>query len=271
MPEPDISHEQDGGLTGLTRAALTHLKSREHVALGTEIVLGDLHRGHGWNIAVALQRTEVTGVSVVTPQRHWYLHAMNGPVALTMLALTICREVPLKVTASAQVGAWVRDGIERSTGIMREHSLLTMTCAEPINYADGRWATSDDIETLDRYQNDYNRERGTDLHPRWRDLVARHQVAVLERDGKLVSVVGRSGMSARYARLGSNYTIPTHRGQGLAGRVTAFLVNALLEERPKVSLTVDEDNVSALRLYGRLGFQEAGQCYMAYPGSRTPA
>ena len=33
---------------------------------------------------------------------------------------------------------------------------------------------------------------------------------------------------------------------------------------PFVHLVVDEDNLAAIGLYRRVGFQEIGKCYMAY-------
>jgi hypothetical protein len=62
--------------------------------------------------------------------------------------------------------------------------------------------------------------------------------ALLERDGAVAAVIKRTADTARYATVGGTFTVPVRRGQGLARRLTAFMVSALLAERPAVTVTL---------------------------------
>jgi ribosomal protein S18 acetylase RimI-like enzyme len=78
------------------------------------------------------------------------------------------------------------------------------------------------------------------------------------RLGQLVSAAGTHVVSAvrGVAAVGNVYTHPAHRGQGLATRTTAAVVQALLQ-RPglrTIVLNVARENAAALRCYQRLGF-----------------
>lgn len=58
------------------------------------------------------------------------------------------------------------------------------------------------------------------------------------------------------AQIEGVYTIPEYRGRGIAARCLGELVCRLLPHLPRVTLHVNEQNVSAIKLYDRLGFQE---------------
>ncbi len=62
--------------------------------------------------------------------------------------------------------------------------------------------------------------------------------------------------SHRIAVLGNVFTAPEARGQGYATAITASLVAALFNQQfSHVVLNVFEDNVQAIRIYQRIGFQ----------------
>jgi predicted GNAT family acetyltransferase len=142
-----------------------------------------------------------------------------------------------------------------------------MVCRTAPGPGEGRWASPADRPALERYQAAYNEERHTTTAPDWDRLTSRPSVAVLERDGRIVAVVKRTADTARYATIGGTWTDPAFRHQGLAGRLTPFLVNALLAEAPAVHLIVDDDNAPAIALYRSLNFEETGSCWMAYLGT----
>jgi ribosomal protein S18 acetylase RimI-like enzyme len=169
------------------------------------------------------------------------------------------------VTASGKVKAWLRPRLlECGAAITREHNLLAMACRKPPDGGEGRWAGPSDRSALERYQTAYNDERATTTSPDWSALLSRPTVAVLEEEGRVVSVIKRTADTARYATIGGTWTEPSGRQRGLAARLTAFVVGQLLRERPAVHLVVDDDNAAAIALYRSLGFEEVGRCYMAY-------
>ncbi len=248
--------------------ALDWLADHAHENLGTEMALRRSAAGDAWHVTRSGVGGELTGVSVWTPGGRWFLEA-TGPEAVDDLVSVALRpdggDWPTKVSASGTVKAWLRPGLlERGAVIHREHDLLAMACRHPPDGAEGRWATAADRPALERYQAAYNEERRTTTAPEW-DTVLRHPaVAVLEKDGDIVAVVKRTADTARYATIAGTWTDPAHRHQGLAARLTAFILGRLLAERPAVHLVVDDDNTSAIALYRSLGFEEVGRCYMAY-------
>ncbi|MFP5502759.1 MAG: GNAT family N-acetyltransferase, partial [Candidatus Sericytochromatia bacterium] len=78
---------------------------------------------------------------------------------------------------------------------------------------------------------------------------------VAEEDGEVVAAAGTHFRYAALAQLGNVFTAPTHRGRGLARRVTAGVCEALVAMgTPTISLFVAEDNAPAWRVYESLGF-----------------
>jgi RimJ/RimL family protein N-acetyltransferase len=78
------------------------------------------------------------------------------------------------------------------------------------------------------------------------------------RDGsRLVSVAGIHVFSPRYgvAALGNVATLPSHRGRGLAARVTERLCRSLTAEGLLVGLNVSADNEAAIACYRGVGFE----------------
>jgi GNAT superfamily N-acetyltransferase len=76
---------------------------------------------------------------------------------------------------------------------------------------------------------------------------------------RLVAAAGTHVASRRYgvAAVGAVITRPSHRGRGLATVATAALCESLVEEFATIGLNVEESNVAARRVYGRLGFRSA--------------
>ena len=75
--------------------------------------------------------------------------------------------------------------------------------------------------------------------------------------GELVAVAGTHGVSVRHriAVIGNVFTLPAHRGAGLATAVTAAVAAALVGGgATEVALNVREGNAAAIRAYARVGF-----------------
>lgn len=77
----------------------------------------------------------------------------------------------------------------------------------------------------------------------------------VERDGRLVAVAGLTREPSGAAQLVSVCAIPEVRGQGLAGRACAHLVERV-GAVPVVLLEMYTENAAAAALYRRLGFLE---------------
>ena len=235
--------------------------------LGTEIAL---RTSDGWSRGFARRPDgSLAGVSTHSPGQ-WFLEA-ESPAATADLVAQVADDAqradgwPAKVTTSGAVKHWLRPLLTaHGVAPVREHDLLAMACHKPPGNGEGRWATPTDRPTLEQYQTLYNAERRTTIAPDWDNLLRRRSVAVLERDGRIVAVVKRTADTARYATIGGTWTDPACRGDGLAKRLTAFLVSELLCERPAVHLVVDDDNVAAIALYRTLQFEPSGSCYMGY-------
>jgi ribosomal protein S18 acetylase RimI-like enzyme len=248
--------------------AVHWLAEHAHHSLGTEMVVQRAGANPAWRILLSRRHGELSGVSASTPAGQWFLES-DGPDAVDELASAVLAPDaagwPAKVTASGQVKVWLRPRLLESDAVVsREHDLLTMVCHKPPDGGEGRWAGPSDRPALERYQAAYNEERKTSTAPDWSELLRRPAVAVLEEDGHIVAVVKRTGDTTRYATIGGTWTDPSRRQQGLAARLTTFIVGNLLLERPAVHLVVDDDNPAAIALYRSLGFEEIGGCYMAY-------
>lgn len=92
-------------------------------------------------------------------------------------------------------------------------------------------------------------------------LTAGHYYGVrVEGDeGRLLAVAGIHVVSKsdRVAAIGNIVTNPDHRGRGLSTLCTSMLVMSLLDEGVELlALNVERKNVSAVRVYEKLGFRE---------------
>lgn len=238
------------------------LSLRCHENLGAEILLRGRDTRPISRAAIARRGTVFAGVSVLSASGGWYLEAAD-PETVTALVEQMDPAGPRRFTTVADVREWALSAVERRWAIPRHHRLLAMTSLH-VAGGQGRWASEEDIETLRDYQARYNVERQTDTAPDWADVLARKQVAVLEDQGRVVAVVRRSGETARYACIGGTYTFPEFRKHGYGRKLTAFMIEQLLVECPRVHCIVDDDNLPALALYRALEFFEIGECFIDY-------
>lgn len=176
--------------------------------------------------------------------------------------------LPQKITTSTQVKQWILPLMLKHYQIEKEYDQLVMTCNQPLfdsqNHNQARWAILQDKPALITYEQAYIAERGNgNLNRDWDGLIQKRQIAVLERSGKLASVV-RYSPTANYALVVAPFTFPEFRKQGLARQLLAFLAKELLQEFTTLKLWVDKDNIPAISLYHSLNFQQIGSCYTGY-------
>ena len=116
--------------------------------------------------------------------------------------------------------------------------------------------TGDDLDELSAFYRDSYPSNWFD--PR---MVETGQYFGLREDDKLVSVAGVHvyAPTQRVAALGNIATDPAYRGRGLAFRCVARLCGNLLESVDAIGLNVKADNLGAIRLYERLGFERVAQ------------
>jgi ribosomal protein S18 acetylase RimI-like enzyme len=92
--------------------------------------------------------------------------------------------------------------------------------------------------------------------------------------GRLVSVAGTHVVApnAGIAVVGNVFTHPGYRGAGLATRVTSAVTEELLERRgcTLVALTVNPENMPAVRAYRRLGYEPGARVVEARLRRRDP-
>ena len=84
--------------------------------------------------------------------------------------------------------------------------------------------------------------------------------------------LARLGIGAGWAGLGAVWTDPAYRGRGLAAHLTARLAAHLRQEEiGLLHLQVEHDNVTAIRLYRRLGFDvHSSYAYLTQGGPQPP-
>jgi predicted GNAT family acetyltransferase len=80
---------------------------------------------------------------------------------------------------------------------------------------------------------------------------------------QLISVAGVHVYSEKYkvAALGNIVTHPDYRGRGFGKAVTAKLCQSLFEHVDNIGLNVKADNIAAVALYEKLGFEIASPYY----------
>jgi len=80
----------------------------------------------------------------------------------------------------------------------------------------------------------------------------------IRRNDTLVSVAGTHVVSPlhKMACVGNVFTLPPHRNKGYATICTSKVVEDLLLSYKDVILNVDSENISAIKIYEKLGFRE---------------
>ena len=139
-----------------------------------------------------------------------------------------------------------------------------MVCDQAFLDAEGRFAQLSDIPRLIEYQKLYNIERQVNENPDWSEVIRHRKIIVHEVDRMIVSIVRFGIETDRLVTLGGTFTFPWLRRKGYAEQVLKFAVNHIVGSGRIAHLIVDQDNLSAVELYRRLGFTCRGTAYVAY-------
>ncbi len=97
-----------------------------------------------------------------------------------------------------------------------------------------------------------------------RTLTTGGLIALVERDGRVVSAARTSAIGRGMAMIGGVATRPDYRRQGFARACTGRLCRILLDQRIEPYLTYDPTNLAASRAYAALGFEDIGAWLLAF-------
>ncbi|HIK19096.1 MAG TPA: GNAT family N-acetyltransferase [Leptolyngbyaceae cyanobacterium M33_DOE_097] len=227
--------------------------------------------GDQWAIAhppvgvAPLSKQTIQGIVIARPgNASVALEGSDRAATEALLNLIQTLGCPQRIVTSSQAKAWIRPILLRHYQLAREHNPLVMVCSQPVGEATGRWALAQDKTALQAYAEAYRAERGSgNLNQNWDALIARQQVAVLEHNGEIVSVIKR-GSTLNAGLILGTFTFAQYRRQGFAQKLLVFLTRELLKEYTSVKLWVDEDNETAIALYQTVGFQVVGASYTGY-------
>lgn len=256
----------------LLQAAARWLAKNSHENLELERGIDYLYQNNivfervGGKVVIVTSHSEICGVLMLEPNlTNVSLEASDRTTAQMLFSILQSRGIPKRVFTSGQVKNWIHPLLLKNYRLRREYDQLVMICNKAPSGGEGRWAKPEDKEWLQAYEAAYIAERGSgSLNRNWDVLIAAKQIAVLEKNEEIVSVVKRGRDTAKYAGLFAPLTFAKYRRQGFGYKLLAFFIGELLQERPAVHLWLDDDNSPALALYHSLGFEQIGQCYTGY-------
>jgi len=237
---------------------------------GEEVAIAYTPSAYRLSRADGLSPNIIRGVVMASPGNiNVSLTSCDRATTESLFALIQPRGCPHRVATTSQTKAWLRPLLLQHYQSEREYNPFVMTCTQVADEGEGRWALPRDKPALQAYAEAYRAERGNgSLNQNWDDLIQRQQVAVLEQNGDIVSVVKRA-TTLQHGIVVGTFTFPEFRQQGFARRLLAFFSRELLKNYPAVKLWVDEDNVRAIALYHSVGFQHTGCCYTGYFTNNT--
>ncbi len=213
---------------------------------------------------------DIRGIVMAKPGNgNLSLESSDRQTTESLLTLAQPRGCPRRVATSSPVKDWLCPLLLQHYFLEREHNPLVMLCTQVPGGGAGRWALPQDKPVLQAYAEAYRAERGSgSITQDWDDLIQRKQVAVMEHEEQIVSVVKRSSTAHQAIAVGM-FTFPPFRNRGFARCLLAFFTQEMLKEYAAVKLWVDEDNTGAIALYHALGFQQIGSCYTGYFSERS--
>jgi ribosomal protein S18 acetylase RimI-like enzyme len=97
-----------------------------------------------------------------------------------------------------------------------------------------------------------------------KNILASASVRVAELGGQVVAKINTSAESFSRHQIGGVYVRPDCRGRGIAERMAAVFTRSLLEKGKGVTLFVKKRNIAALKVYGKIGFDNLADYRISY-------
>ncbi|MBO2448912.1 GNAT family N-acetyltransferase [Actinomadura barringtoniae] len=195
------------------------------------------------------------------------LSAMPEPAArdLTGVIAETEREVigvnGTNALAATFAEEWRHRTGETATVRMRQrlYRLDKLTLPEPLPPGSGRFASSDDIDTLVTMSKAFEDDTGEQVGANPQlvgDRIGYQGYGLWENAGALVSFAGRTRVVADMARVGPVFTPREHRRHGYASAATALISQAALDAGAgNVVLFTDLANPTSNSIYQQLGYR----------------
>ena len=243
------------------------LNSQFYHSVGATFFLNQTQEiGAQWHLLRLYDPKEIDtllGVAVVyAGGTCFWLPAENSMAELLFAAILDLR--PHRIVTTLVGRDLLRSAVVGQTHLVREYDQWIMICTRRFPQARGRMARLSDIARLIEYQRQYNDERSVTETSDWNVLVTQKKVVVYEVDDQIVSIVRFGIETSRLVSIGGTYTFPNYRRQGFAERVLEFAVDQIVATGRTAHLIVDIDNIPAIELYRKMGFESAGSSYVAY-------
>lgn len=102
-----------------------------------------------------------------------------------------------------------------------------------------------------------------EVAPRVQLLLDRRIVAVALYDGEPVGKINTNARGYFYDQIGGFYVKPEYRSSGIGGVLFSYLLHKIATERRSPVLFVRHENIPAIKVYRRAGFQPAGEYAMS--------
>ena len=194
--------------------------------------------------------------------RYGLFHATSPEAGASLLRWALDHEPPYKVLSPYTSMDRALEAGNLTKRVARDHRELLMSLAPGQLAVEPDWAYrlagEQDIPRLIEYNRLYNEERRTHWTRDWRRAIAQRLVYVREREGTVSSCLIRGATLGARVSLGGTFTFPEYRGRGEATMLVANFCAEMALYGYHVCLLVDDDNLPALRVYGKVGFTPLG-------------
>jgi len=230
-----------------------------------ELAVHELRSRGEWRLSISRTSERIEGLSVVMPGAHWYLDALRPTIAemLSNMAVIHGRR-PATLTASQEVGGWLRGFLSETGGIRAERAVKLLRCDRAPVEREGRWAADADLTALREYEKGIDPDRLQYMDTSWEVLAAIRGLAVFTSGDLIVGSIRRYGPAPSYAAISDLFVLPDANRAEIAARLAGFVIGEILTRRKVVYVLVDESDVLSLASYRHLGFEDQGSFYRAY-------
>lgn len=235
-------------------------------------VIDGIQRGtyEDYRLGCVVSNGDVMGVAVWTPPHSAFVSVASPDVAQVVVDGIRDWDPPGVVGLTPDIDhvvARLDDSALTKLGGRRLFRLDELIPPAPAK-GKARYATYDDVELIAQWLGEFadsidEGDHSIDRRPLARARVERGRVALWERDGEVVSMVGRTEFLADTARIAPVYTPEELRGNGYASNLVAR-VSADIQQAGKTPLLFTElSNPTSNKIYQAIGYRPVGDSYEA--------